>query len=120
MTEFAIQLAIRFVVFGLVLAVALRLRDDVAIRPRWAIPVVALAIALFNALLYPAMAPLLKLAAVGLGFLIVPLGLNGLLLHGMNRYLRFFRIEGLRPLMWMTVAITAAHAVLYLAFRIFW
>jgi len=120
MTEFAIQLGIRFVVFGLVLVLAMRKRDDVTIQPKWALPLVALGIALFNALLYPLLAPVLKIAALGFGFIVVPLGLNGVLLYAMNRYLRFFRLEGLSPLVWMATALTAAHALLYVAFALIW
>lgn len=120
MTEFAIQLAIRFVIFGLVLVIALRKRDDVKVQPKWAVPLVALAIALFNALLYPVLAPVLKLAALGFGSVLVPLGLNGVVLALMNRYLRFFELEGLKPLLVLATWLTGAHAALYLAFQWIW
>lgn len=116
MTDFAIQLAIRFAVFGAVLIFALRKREEISVKPKWAVPLVALAIALFNAGLYPVLAPVLKLAALGLGFLVVPLALNGALLWAMKRYTRFLHIEGFKPLVWLTALITGAHAVLYTAF----
>ena len=116
MSDLAIQLGIRFVVFGAVLVFALRKREEIAVTPKWAVPLVALTIALFNAALCPVLAPVLKLAALGFGFLIVPLGLNGALLWAMKRYTKFVDIKGFRPLMWLTLLITGAHAALYTAF----
>jgi len=118
MTEFAIQLGVRFLVFGLVLIVMLRRREDIRIKPKWAVPVMALAIALFNALLYPLVAPILKLASLGFGFLVVPLGLNGGLLYLMSKKLKFLELKGFGPLWWLTLAITGAHAALYVAFHL--
>ena len=116
MSDFAIQLAVRFVVFGAVLVFALRKREEIKVQPKWAVPLVALAIALFNAALYPVLAPVLKLAALGFGFLVVPLGLNGLLLWALERYTKFVKIDGFRPLFWLTLLITGAHAALYTIF----
>src|SRR5262245_14548773 len=75
-----IKLGIRFVVFTLVFWLAAKKNPKVAIKPKWATPIIAAVFALLNTALYAALKPILNLATLGaIGFL-MPLIVNVLLL----------------------------------------
>jgi superfamily IV 4 TMS phage holin len=109
------KIAIRFVVFAAVFWLAARKNPKVVIRPRWALPLVALAFSALNIGLYWLAAPILTLATFGSLAFVVPFFLNGLFLYLTDRLLRPLDIQGALTMAWLAVLLTVAHGALWAA-----
>jgi uncharacterized membrane protein YvlD (DUF360 family) len=113
-----IKLGIRLVVFTAVFWLAAKKNVKVAIKPRWALPVVAAVFALLNTFLYWALKPVLNLATMGAIGFVMPLIVNILLLVVTVRLVQkkeWLKIDGLFATLWMAVVLTLAHGVLWFA-----
>jgi uncharacterized membrane protein YvlD (DUF360 family) len=120
MTLLLIKLGVGFLLFGLVFGFASYRSEKISIRPRYALPAVALIFALLNTGIYWIAKPVLNLATLGLLSIVMPLVLNGILLLVTNRLLRVVRIDmqikGMLTTVWLAVLLTAAHGALYVIF----
>jgi len=114
MTELAIKLAARVVIFGAIFALAAHRHQKIEVKPRYALPLVGLVFAVLNTGLYWLLKSALGLAVLGPTAFVVPLLANGLFVWATDRLLKPLRIEGLGPMAYLAVLLTAAHAVLYL------
>lgn len=114
MTELLIKLAVRFVVFAAVFAIAARRSPKVKVQPAIALPLVGLVFALLNTGLYWLLKPVLHLATFGALWLLVPFVLNGLFLWATQRLIRALRIKGATTMVWLAVLLTAAHGLCWL------
>lgn len=114
MEALLVKLGARFVVFGVVFAFALRKNRKITVKPKYALPLVALVFALLNTGLYLLFSKVLNLATLGMASLVVPFLLNGVFLWGTQKILRPLRIEGWRPMIWLAVLLTAAHGLTWL------
>lgn len=114
MTWMLIKLAIRLVVFGAVFWFAAWKNPKVTIKPKYAVPLVALVFGLLNVGLYWLAKPILHLATFGTLWIALPLFLNGLFLYATNRLLKHLEIKGMLTMIWLAVLLTAAHGALYL------
>jgi uncharacterized membrane protein YvlD (DUF360 family) len=113
-----IKLGIRLVVFTAVFWLAAKKNVKVAIKPRWALPVVAAVFALLNTFLYWALKPVLNLATMGAIGFVMPLIVNVLLLVVTVRLVQkkeWLKIDGLFATLWMAIVLTIAHGVLWFA-----
>lgn len=115
MTFAIAKLAIRLVAFGLVFWFATRRNPKITIKPRYALPLVALVFAVLNIGVYWLARPLLDLATFRSFTFVVPFFLNGLFLYATDRVLRPLKIEGLWPLVWLSGLLTIMHGILYVA-----
>lgn len=117
MTWLLLKVLIRFAVFGLVFGVVAHRSDRVEIRPRLALPVVALVFALLNTGMYWVAKPVLNLATLGTLWVFMPLVLNGAFLwatHRLSRIMRIhMRVDGLATMLRLAVLLTVAHGALY-------
>ena len=114
MTEMLINLAVRFAVFLAVFLFVAWKHPKVAVRPKIALPLVALVFALLNTGLYWLLKPVLTLATLGAAWLFIPFALNGAFLWATHRLIRPLRIEGLRAGAYLAVLLTAAHGLCWL------
>ena len=114
MTWMLIKLAIRLVVFGAVFWFATWKNQKVTIKPKYALPLVALVFGLLNVGLYWLAKPILNLATFGTLWIALPLFLNGLFLYATNRLLKHLEIKGMLTMLWLAVLLTVAHGALYL------
>lgn len=112
-----IKLGIRLVVFTGVFWIAAKKNEKVVFEKKWATPLVAFTFAVLNTALYWALKPILNLATLGAVGFIMPLVINGLLLGITVRVFQskkhWFRIDGWLAMMWMAIALTLAHGVLW-------
>ncbi|HEX5063256.1 MAG TPA: phage holin family protein [Kofleriaceae bacterium] len=113
-----IKLGIRLVVFTGVFWLAAKKNDKVIFEKKWATPLVALTFAVLNTALYWVLSKLVNLATLGAVSFLMPLVINGLLLGITVRVFQskkhWFRIDGWLAMMWMAIALTAAHGLLWL------
>lgn len=120
MTWFLIKLGVRFLVFGLVFGLACHRMKSVDIRPRLALPLVALVFALLNTGVYWLAKPVLNLATLGFVWALMPLILNAAFLLITTRLLKYVRVtmelRGFLATVWLAALLTAAHGVLYVVF----
>jgi len=114
MIPLAIKLGVRFVVFTGVFIFAVRKSEKISIKPKMAVPLVALVFAILNTALYWALGPVLNIATLGTMGLLIPFALNGLFLYLTNRLLRPLEIQGMRAMAWLALLLTVAHGLLYL------
>jgi hypothetical protein len=112
-TWLLIKLGVRVVVFGLVFGLVSWKDPRVAVRPRYALPLVAVVFALFNTLLYWLLNPILNLATMGSFGLVMPFILNGAFLYATVRLIRPLKIEGIWPMIKLAGLLTVAHGVLW-------
>jgi len=114
-----IKLGIRLVVFTGVFWLAARKNEKVVFEKKWATPIVAFTFAVLNTALYWALTKILDLATLGAISFLMPLVINGLLLGVTVRVFQskkhWFRIDGWLAMMWMAIALTLAHGVLWVA-----
>lgn len=111
------KLAIRLVVFGAVLGFAAWKNEKVTIKPRYALPLVALVFGALNVGLYWLAKPVLNLATLGTLWIALPLVINGVFLYATTRLLEplgIVKIKGLLTTLWLAVLLTVAHGALYL------
>lgn len=118
MTWFLIKLLIRVVVFGVAIAFVMRRQTGIRVKPRAALPLVALTFAAMNTLLYTlfmwVVGPVVSILTLGLGALALPFVLNGAFLWATQRVVKNFKIDGLIPLAYAAFVLTVAHFVLRL------
>src|SRR5688572_21585386 len=114
MTWLLIKLGVRFVVFAGVFWFATFRNKKITVQPKIALPLVGLVFALLNTLLYWLFKPILNLATLWTLWFLVPLILNGLFLYATDRVLKPLKIDGIRPMIWLAVLLTAAHGALWL------
>jgi uncharacterized membrane protein YvlD (DUF360 family) len=116
MTLLLIKLGAGFLLFGLVFGLACYRSEKIRIKPRFALPVVALVFALLNTGIYWVAKPVLNLATLGLLSIVMPLVLNGIFLLATSRLLRVLRIDvqiqGALTTLWLAVLLTVAHGAL--------
>ena len=127
------KLAIRLVVFTAVFWLATRPRKTderdkdgrpvlkpprLSIQPRWAIPVIGVLFAGLNILLYWIVRPVLDIATFRTFSILMPLVVNSLLLFGTTKVVekrQWMKMSGWFTAVWLAVALTLAHGVLYAA-----
>jgi len=114
-TWILIKLAIRLVVFGVVFGVVAWRNKKVTVKPKYALPLVALVFALLNTGLYWILKPILNVATLGSLALLMPFILNGAFLYVTERLLKPLKIEGLWTKVVLAGFLTAAHGALWLA-----
>lgn len=114
MTWILIKLAIRFVVYGLVFGLMAWRDKRVRVHPRYALPLVAAVFALLNTGLYWILKPVLNLATLGSLAFVMPFALNAVFLYGTERLLKPLRIEGIWPMLVLSLFLTLAHGALWL------
>jgi uncharacterized membrane protein YvlD (DUF360 family) len=114
-TWILIKLGIRVAVFGLVFGLVSWKDPRVAVRPRYALPLVAVVFALLNTALYWLLKPTLNLATMGSLGLVMPFLLNGVFLYTTKRLLRPLQIEGMWPMVKLAGVLTLAHGLLWVA-----
>jgi hypothetical protein len=108
------KLAIRLVVFGAVFGFAAWKNEKVTIKPKYAVPLVALVFGLLNVGLYWLAKPVFNLATFGTLWIALPFFLNGLFLYATNRLLKHLEIKGMLTMLWLAGLLTVAHGALYL------
>jgi uncharacterized membrane protein YvlD (DUF360 family) len=112
-----IKLGVRFLVFTAVFWFAAKKHDKIAFTKKWAMPLVGLAFAVLNTALYWALESVLQIATLGaLGF-VMPLVANALILWATVAVFQkreWFQIEGVFAMIWMALALTVAHGVLWI------
>lgn len=117
-----VEIAVRIVVFGLVVGWVSYRNPNVTVRPKAALPLVALVFALLNTGIYWLAKPLLTIATLGMLSFALPFVLNGLFLYMTTRLLKYARvrveISSAMTLLWLAALLTAAHGLIYLGFRI--
>jgi uncharacterized membrane protein YvlD (DUF360 family) len=127
------KLAIRLVAFTAVFWLATRPRKTeerdaegkpvlkpprISIQPRWAIPIIGVVFGGLNLLLYWIARPLLDLATFRTFSILMPLIVNALLLWGTTKLVekrQWMKLSGWFAAVWLAVALTLAHGVLYAA-----
>ena len=117
MTWILVKLALRLAVFVAVFWVASRRSSKITIQPRWAIPLVAGVFGLLNTGLYWLLKPVLHLATFGAIAIVLPFAINGLFLWATARAVarkQWLRLDGVLAPIWLALALTAAHGVLWL------
>jgi uncharacterized membrane protein YvlD (DUF360 family) len=114
MTAIAIKLGVRFLVFGAAFGFAVWKNEKVTVKPRYAIPLVALVFALLNTAMYWALKPVLNVATLGMLGFVMPFLLNGFFLWATDRVLKPLKIDGLLTMAWLAGLLTIAHGALYL------
>ena len=114
-----IKLGVRLVVFTGVFWIAAKKNEKVVFEKKWATPLVAFTFAVLNTALYWALKPILNLATLGAVAFLMPLVINGVLLGITVRVFQskkhWFRIDGWLAMMWMAIALTLAHGLLWVA-----
>ncbi len=114
-----IKLGIRFLIFGLVVCLISHRSEKVSIKPKFALPLVALVFALLNTGIYWVAKPLLNLATLGMLWIFIPFVLNACFLYATARLIKYLRVEmeikGILTMAWLALLLTAAHGVLYVA-----
>jgi len=113
-TWLLIKIGIRVVVFGAVFGLYSWKDPRVTVRPKYALPLVALVFAVINTALYWLLKPVLNLATLGSLGLVMPLVLNGAFLYATARLLRPLKIDGFWPMLWLSGVLTLAHGTLWL------
>lgn len=114
MEALLVKLAVRFVVFGAVFAFAVKKNPKITVKPTIALPLVALVFALLNTGLYFVIKPVANIATLGAAWLILPFVVNGAFVWLTQKLIRPLRIDGLRPMIWLAVLLTAAHGLCWL------
>ena len=121
MTWLLIKIAIHIVVFGLVFGFAVWRSESITIKPRFALPLVAIVFALLNGALYSIFSFVLGLATLGLAFLVMPFVLNAVFLLITTRVLKRLKvqmaIDGILTIAWLAALLTGAHGALWLTFK---
>jgi hypothetical protein len=117
MTLVALKLLIRAVVFGIAITFACRRDEDVKVEPRNMLPLVGLAFAALNMVLYHLLAPALNLVTLWTLWFVVPFAANGIILLVTDRLVKWFRIGSLVALLRTAGIVTVAHLLLHL-FRV--
>ncbi len=102
----AIKLGVSFVVFSGVFTFAHKKMANVEIAPWYAIPIAALVFSLLNVLLYVVATKVLNFAAMSFFTALVPLAVNGALLHLTAKLIRPLKIDGMMALMKLVVILT--------------
>jgi uncharacterized membrane protein YvlD (DUF360 family) len=90
----------------------------ISIQPRWAIPLIGVTFGALNTLLYWILRPVLDIATLRTFSWVMPLVVNGLLLWGTARIVsqkKWLKLDGLMAMIWLAVALTLAHGVLWFA-----
>ena len=114
MEALLVKLGARFLVFGAVFAFALKKNPKITVKPKYALPLVALVFALLNTGLYFLFSKVLSVATLGMASLVIPFVLNGAFVWATQKILRPLRIDGWRPMIWLAVLLTAAHGLCWL------
>lgn len=114
MSALLIKIGVRLVAFTLVFAFVAWRSPHVTVRPRIALPLVGLVFAFLNTGLYWLGRPILDFATLGAGWLLVPFILNGLFVWATARLLRVLHVDGVRPMVWLAVLLTAVHGLSWL------
>jgi hypothetical protein len=109
MSNYLVDFGIRFAIFAAVFALGCWRLRGVQVRPRWALPLVAVTFATLNTALYGVMVPLVNLASLWTLSLVAPLIANGAFVYLTARVLRPLRIDGVMPMLWLSLYLTAAH-----------
>jgi hypothetical protein len=114
MEALLVKLGVRFVIFGAVFAFAVKKNPKITVKPKIALPLVALVFALLNTGLYFLLKPVVSVATLGAAWLVLPFVLNGAFVWLTQKLIRPLRIDGLRPMLWLAVLLTAAHGLTWL------
>lgn len=114
MTWILIKLGIRLVVFGIVFGLAAWRYEKIQVKPKWALPLVAVVFALLNTLVYWLLSALLSLAVPVLLFFVAPLAANAALLYATHRLVKYLKVEALSAAAWLVVWLTVAHGAMWL------
>ena len=113
-----IKLGVRLVVFTGVFWLAAKKNEKVIFEKKWATPLVAFTFAVLNTALYWVLSKVVNLATLGAISFLMPLVINTLLLGITVRVFQskkhWFRIDGWLAMMWMAIALTLAHGLLWL------
>jgi hypothetical protein len=122
MTLLLIKLGVGFLLFGLVFGFASHRSKMITIKPRLALPLVALVFALLNTGIYWIAKPVLNLATLGLLSIVAPLVINGMFLLVTGRLLGYLRIDvqikGMMTTLWLAALLTLAHGAMHLGFDV--
>lgn len=123
MTALLIEIAVRILVFGLVFGFAIYRNKNISVKPKFALPVVAIVFALLNVGLYWLLKPVLNIATLGMAWIFLPFVINGGFLLVTSRVLKKMRIEikldGILTIAWLAGLLTLAHGALYVVFHYF-
>ncbi|HSD88452.1 MAG TPA: hypothetical protein VLB44_13085 [Kofleriaceae bacterium] len=141
-TGILIKLGVRLIVFTAVFWFVAHKNNKIVLGTRWAAPVIGLVFAVLNTALYWVLAPVFKLASLGVLGFAMPFIVNGLLVYGTERIFasqrlvgettkdrktgatstkrpRLLRIEGIVAMAILALSLTAAHGALWLALDYF-
>jgi uncharacterized membrane protein YvlD (DUF360 family) len=114
MTWFLIKMLIRVVLFGVALGYVMRNSENITVKPRKALPLVALVFAVLNAVGYWLLKVSISLVSLFTLSLVAPFIANALLLLATTRLVKQFKIDGVLPLAYASLVMTIAHFVLHL------
>jgi uncharacterized membrane protein YvlD (DUF360 family) len=109
---FVVSLLVRCVVFGIAIAFITRQNSGVTVRPRSALPAVALVFTLLNAGLYSLLSFVINLGTLFILFLVVPFIANAIVLWITDKVMKSFKVEGLGSLAFASFIVTLAHFLL--------
>ena len=112
--SFLIWLVVRTVVFGVALTFVTRGNGGVTVKPRAALPLVALVFALLNSLLYMGLATFVTWASLWTLSLVAPFLANAALLWLTARLIKPLNIDGTWALLGASFTITLFHLALRL------
>ena len=124
MNVFMAKLLLRILIFGVAFFLAIKYvpQGRMRITKKWAWPLVVGAFAGLNFGLYWLLSFVLKIPATvaafftfGLAMLIVPFLANGVLLYLTNRWIKWFKIEGVIAYLYASGIVTVAHLAISIA-----
>jgi uncharacterized membrane protein YvlD (DUF360 family) len=107
-----VTLLVRCVVFGIAIAFITRQSSGVTVRPRSALPIVAIVFTILNAGLYGLLSTVINFGTLFLLFLVVPFIANAVLLWATDKLMKSFKVEGLGSLAFASLIVTIAHFLL--------
>ena len=117
-TTWLIRLGARLVVFAAVFWLVSRKDPKVSFKSRWVLPPVALVFAVLDTALYWALQHVLSVATLGVLTFAIPLLANLVLIAITARIFQtraWFRVQGVFATMWLALALTLAHGLLWVA-----
>ena len=117
-TGVLIKLAVRLVVFSGVFFAATKYIEGIVVTKKWAFPLLGAVFAVLTTLFYWLLAPVLDLVTFNAISLGLPLVVNLVLLAITMRLLKtkgWLTVDGFFSSMWLALALTAAHGVMWLA-----
>lgn len=118
LTPWLIRLGARLVVFAAVFWLVARKDSKVSFKSRWVLPPVALVFALLDTALYWGLQHVLAVATLGVLTFAIPLLANLVLIAITARIFQsraWFRVQGVFATMWLALALTLAHGLLWVA-----